>query len=69
MKKRTEPEISKSCAFCEHGRELCDDRFLLCDKYGVVKSDYVCKKFSYDPLRRKPSVAANSPEFVSLEDL
>ncbi len=67
-RKETDVEINYACAFCENGELLCDDQYVLCHKKGVVRSDFLCKKFSYDPLRRCPR---NDPkiELVDLEDI
>lgn len=67
-KKKTDVEISRVCAFCEKSDPLCDEQFVLCHKNGIVKADFACRKFSYDPLRRKPH-SDPKVELVSLEDL
>ena len=36
------------CAICIYSREMAGLSELLCDKKGIVPSDYVCKKFSLD---------------------
>ncbi len=52
--KLNEAEIERFCRFCQHSSELSDEDTMLCSKKGIVKSDFVCKKFTYDPLKREP---------------
>ena len=47
-------DITPSCSYCAHGRLAPDKESVLCYKKGVVSLDYSCKKFKYDPLKRKP---------------
>ena len=47
-------DISPSCSYCSHGRPAPDKESVLCYKKGIVSLDYACKKFKYDPLKRKP---------------
>lgn len=47
-------DITPSCSYCVHGRFAPDKESVLCYKKGVVSLDYSCKKFKYDPLKRKP---------------
>lgn len=50
-----EKEYQKVCALCEHATRLCGgERDYLCVRKGVVKSNYHCPKFSFDPLKRVP---------------
>lgn len=48
-------DIAEVCAYCEHAVPLLSEDEVLCRKHGVVSSDYHCKKFSYDLLKRKPA--------------
>lgn len=47
-------DISPSCSYCVHGRFAPDKESVLCYKKGIVGIDYACRKFKYDPLKRKP---------------
>lgn len=47
-------DITPSCSYCVHGRFAPDKESVLCFKKGVVGLDFSCKKFKYDPLKRKP---------------
>ena len=53
MKKEKYIEV-KACEFCEFSVSLIDKDQVLCKKHGVVNSDYSCKKFIYDILKRIP---------------
>ncbi len=52
--KRNELEIERFCRFCRHSSELSDGDAVLCSKKGIVSAGFVCKKFTYDPLKREP---------------
>lgn len=47
-------DIRPSCALCENGVQLDDDR-IMCRKKGPVGPLDSCRHFKYDPLLRKPS--------------
>lgn len=47
-------EIERCCAFCERSASLRDREHVLCSSRGVVSANYICRKFSYDPLKRNP---------------
>ena len=47
-------ECIKCCECCEHATALKNDRTkMVCDKFGVVSATHKCRKFLYDPLKRK----------------
>lgn len=55
------------CAFCEYGTTLPADMegnvFVLCKKLGaVVRDTHICRRFSYDPLKREPHGTKALPE-------
>ena len=62
-------EDESYCAFCEHSALLHGDEYVLCEKKGVVRATYVCRKFSYDPLKRRPA-QRNAPklEYVDIDN-
>ena len=67
-------KIEKSeriCAFCENAASLYDDTVMLCSDKGVVDCRYHCRKFSYDPLKRKVKLknAATSLEYIDIESV
>ena len=43
-----------SCEYCKHGRLSPDESSVLCIKKGIVETDGKCRKYSYDPLKRRP---------------
>lgn len=62
MKKET--DIERVCAYCEHAAPLPGQDTVLCDKKGVVNGGYLCRRFVYDPLKRKPK---RPPKLPGLE--
>ena len=67
MKKNTKYDLI--CAYCEKATVLFDEDSMLCKKKGVVSRDYKCSSFIYDPLKRQPPRAVNSPklEFIDID--
>ncbi len=55
FKKTEDPE--RCCRFCVNAKLLEDSQNVLCSKRGIVKNDYICKKYIYDYLKREPSKA------------
>ena len=53
-KKNTDDDRPSMCRYCENASPLHDDSEVLCRLRGVVLGDHVCRKFMYDPLKRKP---------------
>ena len=52
---RFDPAIEPYCAICEHATFLKDSPGrMLCKRYGVVAEDHSCRRFEYDPLKRRP---------------
>ena len=46
-------DIEPSCSYCEYGSPISFDQ-IACLKRGIVPLHGACRKFSYDPLKRKP---------------
>ena len=70
MKKEKELSIEDEsyCANCEHAAALHGEDYVLCERNGVVRATYVCRKFSYDPLKRRPgALKAPKLEYVDLD--
>ena len=61
-------EIIKACAFCEYAKCVYDDYTMLCTKKGIVDSEYCCRKFIYDPLKRSPAPQPQMPR-LSKDDI
>jgi len=57
----------KVCGLCRHARPLFDKKSMACARKGVVRHNYSCGKFEYDPLKRQPS-PKNTPEFPPAEE-
>jgi len=57
------------CRYCENASELRSEDEMLCKLRGVVEASHVCRKFRYDPLKRKPLPKRELPAFeaVSLD--
>jgi len=52
-----------ACEFCRCGKSAPDGSSVLCSVRGVMRKQSCCKKYEYDPLKRKPSRAPLLPEF------
>ncbi len=61
-------EYRKACQYCEHGKLSWDGTAVLCPKRGVVALEDLCKRYVYDPLKRKPFTVAKSSPVFSPED-
>ncbi len=66
---RSERELERVCAYCENASPLYDRDFMLCQKKGVVGSGHVCRRFSYDPLKRVPVPRRRVDEDIELPTL
>lgn len=60
-------KISPACEYCNFGRLSADLESVLCSKNGVMSPSSSCRKFKYDPLKRRPKRAPKLMEF-SKED-
>lgn len=43
-----------ACEYCKHGRLSPDEKSVLCIKKGIVELDGKCRRYAYDPLKRRP---------------
>lgn len=69
MKRSSQNEsLEKLCKYCERAQELNDEGKMLCPKYGVVEADNDCRRFIYDPLKRRPAKPIKVGD-ISIEDL
>lgn len=63
-------ELDACCAYCEHAAILHNEDHVLCEKHGVVRSAFVCRRFAYDPLKRVPGRnAAPKLEYVDIDSI
>lgn len=75
MEKVNKAEIERVCAFCEYAAPAPADKdgneFMICSKRGLVREGSVCRKFSYDPLKREPMKRRTLPETeaVNIDEL
>ena len=65
---KTDDRIEKYCKYCEHAAELSDPDTMLCRRRGVVSAADVCRRFRYDPLKRKPK-RRSEPEALTYVDI
>ena len=50
------------CAMCERAAVLeSDGEHVLCRRKGIVEKDFVCSRFSFDPLKFDPGTKAKLP--------
>ena len=43
-----------ACEYCKHGRLSPDEKSVLCIRKGIVELDGKCRRYAYDPLKRRP---------------
>lgn len=66
-------QVEPYCRYCSLASQL-EQGQMLCRKYGVVQSNYACKRFRYDPLKRlppKPAIlrgAFSDDDFYIIDD-
>ena len=74
-KVKKEIEIERICAFCEYSAPAPADtegnEYVICSKKGLMREGVVCRKFSYDPLKREPAKRRELPatEIVDIDEL
>ena len=74
-KVKNEIDIEKVCAFCEYSAPAPADKdgneYVICSKKGLMREGAVCRKFSYDPLKREPAEKHTLPqtEAVNIDEL
>ncbi len=66
MKKKD--NLERACVLCEHGQEIMEGNYCICNKKGIVDPNGSCSKFQFDPLKIKVSVR-KIPEFHPMTDL
>lgn len=59
--------IEPACEYCVNGKKS-ENEMILCAKVGVVDPSFCCKKFDYDPLKRKPHKMNHKIKQYSLQD-
>jgi len=56
-----------ACEFCRYGKSAPDGSSVLCSVRGVMRKQSRCKKYEYDPIKRKPNRAPLLPEYDAEE--
>ncbi len=59
MRVKDDETLEKTCRFCEYAVHLSDRDHVLCSKHGIVEPGHYCRKFIYDPLKRRPAPVKN----------
>jgi len=52
-----------ACEFCRYGKSAPDGSSVLCAVRGVMRKQSSCKKYEYDPIKRKPNRTPLLPEY------
>lgn len=52
--KMCKKDIDKYCAYCENSSSEIDAQNVICRRKGAVSKTSTCRKFQYDPTKRKP---------------
>ena len=68
MKNYHENELTCACEYCESASEVCDGDAVLCSRHGMVGREHICRRFSYDPLKRRPA-PFRMPDNIDVADL
>lgn len=61
--------IEPKCDYCSFGKRAKDGNKVLCEKRGLVDSNFSCSKFVYSPLKRIPVKQLNFVGSLADEDL
>lgn len=61
--------IQPKCDYCQFGKRAKDGNKVLCEKKGLVESNYSCSKFSYSPLKRIPIKQLNFVGSLADDDI
>jgi len=60
-------EEDSYCVYCRYATDITGKEEMLCQKYGIVPKEHVCRHFVYDSLkripRRLPTVTLELPEW------
>lgn len=55
--------LPKRCEYCVFGTKSDFSDDVLCKKYGITHFSDSCRKYKYDPLKRKPKSAKPSDNY------
>ena len=56
-------KYTPACELCRHGKPAPDGSSVLCPVRGVMRKQSRCRKYEYDPVKRKPNRAPLLPEY------
>lgn len=56
-------DYDPACELCLHGKLAPDGSCVLCSLKGVMRPQSHCKKYEYDPIKRRPRRTPLLPEF------
>ena len=56
--------VPPACSYCEKGTLSKDGQRVLCKRKGVMHPLAKCRRYKYDPLRRKPAVDPPLPRYA-----
>ena len=62
-------KMAPKCDYCQFGKRAKDGNKVLCEKKGLVDSNYSCGKFEYSPLKRIPVKQLNFVGSLADEDI
>lgn len=57
--------IAPKCIYCKNGKTTDGGDVILCKKTGIMQPDSSCRKFKYDPLKRKPEMLKIQTDFTA----
>ena len=63
MRTAFDRNVSPACEYCCYSKRLTAPEEMLCSKQGVVRSNYSCKQFKYNPLKRIPKKTISAGEY------
>jgi hypothetical protein len=60
-------DITPKCSYCHYGKKAKEGGKILCEKRGMVDSEYSCKSFVYSPLKRIPVKQLHIPGNLDID--
>ena len=55
-------QVTQICATCKWASPFNTVEYVICSKKGLVKSDFICKKYEYNRLLKRPPKLRNVNE-------
>ncbi len=66
---RKDSDGENFCVYCKNGTPLYGGESVLCRKHGLMKPTATCRRFKYDPLKRKIKPMPPMPQLLPLSEL